>query len=502
MPAPQPSFRPHAALLALSAVLCPLAASAQEAPPAAPPAEAPAPASETPPPPPPSGPGTSELEARIADVDQRARVAERKLEILDEAAAAAKATTPVLAAGERGFNWKSGDGLYVIKVRGVFHADGRQFLDDEALSQRDVFFIRRARPILEATFGDWADFRLMGDFAGAAATLVDGFVDIRPFAWLKLRVGKFRPPISLERVQSAAAILFPERAFPTSLAPNRDVGAMLHGVIGPGILTYEIGVWNGTVDGASTDGDNNHAKDVGGRLFLQPLKFDPYHLLANLGVGISGSTGKQFDAVGNQANPPAPAALLPAFRTSGLQGVTGAPAFFQYPAGIIAKGRRTRISPQGFFYYGAFGLLGEYIQSAQKVDKGGARTTFTHRAWQVQSSVVFGGKPSYEGVTVTNPFDLKKGDLGALEIAARYHELRVDEDALALDATAKVLYVDPARFARKASSIAGQIGWHWSKNLKLTFAYENTRFQGGATAAAGGDRKTEHVLYERVQVAF
>jgi phosphate-selective porin OprO and OprP len=358
------------------------------------------------------------------------------------------------------------------------------------------------RPTLEATFGDWADVKFMPDFAGGVLQVVDAYADIRPFSWLKLRVGKFKGPISLERLQSASAILFPERAFTTLLAPNRDLGVMLHGIIGPGVLSYELAVTNGVIDGGNTDGDTNHAKDFSGRLFLTPLKFDPYNPFANLGLGFAASTGKQFDAIGAQSSPPAPTAQLPTFRTSGLSGVTGAPGFFSYPAGIIARGRRTRLAPQAFYYYGPFGLLAEYVQSAQKVARDANRTTFTHRAWQVSGSVVFGGKPLYEGVTVTSPFNLKKGDLGALELGARYHELHIDEDALSLDAAQKVTWVDPTRAARKASAIGAIVNWHWSKNLKLSFAYENTRFTGGATAAAGGDRPTEHVLSERVQIAF
>ena len=472
-------------------------AQAQDAPaPAAPPAgETPAPETAAPAPAP-----ASDLEARLADVDQRARIAERKLELIDEEAAKAKETAPVVSAGERGFNFASPDKLFLVKIRGTLHADGRQVLEDEALSQRDAFFLRRFRPTVEATFGDWVDVRFMPDLAGGVAQVVDGYADIRPFTFLKLRVGKFKGPISLERLQSASAILFPERGFTTLLAPNRDIGAMLHGVIGPGILTYELAVSNGVVDGGNTDGDTNHAKDLSGRLFLQPLKFDPYNLLANFGVGFAASTGNQFDAVNARATPPAPTALLPSFRSSGLQGITGAPAFFAYANGVIARGRRTRLAPQGYFFYGPFGVLGEYIQSAQEVDRGGTRSTFTHRSWQVTSSVVLGGKPLFEGVTVTAPFNLKKGDLGALELGARYQELRFDGDVFTLDTQNRAQWSDPVRSVRKAAAIGGVLNWHWSRNLKLSFAYENTRFQGGA--AAGSDRATEHVLSERVQIAF
>jgi phosphate-selective porin OprO/OprP len=38
------------------------------------------------------------------------------------------------------------------------------------------------------------------------------------------RAGQYKAPVGLERLQSASAIVFLERAFPTELAPNRDRG--------------------------------------------------------------------------------------------------------------------------------------------------------------------------------------------------------------------------------------------------------------------------------------
>lgn len=62
---------------------------------------------------------------QIEEVDQRARIVERRLEILEEEAARQKEAAPVIAAGEPGFNWKRADGAFLIKVRGPIHADGR-----------------------------------------------------------------------------------------------------------------------------------------------------------------------------------------------------------------------------------------------------------------------------------------------------------------------------------------------------------------------------------------
>jgi phosphate-selective porin OprO/OprP len=444
---------------------------------------------------------SADLESRIQDIDQRARIAERKLEILEEAAAAAKTTTPVLVAGERGFNWSSADKAFVVKVRGYVHTDAREYLDDPELKNRDTFLIRRARPVLEATFFDVADFRLMPDFGGGTAVLYDAYIDLRPFPWLKLRAGKFKPPVGLERLQSATAIIFPERALPTNLVPNRDVGVQLHGVLGPAVATYELGLFNGVVDAGNGDVDNNYAKDFVGRLFLTPFKFDPYNLLANLGVGVSGTWGNErglpatFDTTG--ATPRRTAASvpgLPNYRSAGQQ------TFFTYllnddaiDSTVVGRGKHRRLSPQGYFYYGGLGLLGEYALSNQHVVKGSASATLTHKAWQALASYVFGGKNAFEGVTVIAPFEPSKGTWGALELAARYNALLLDEDTFPT-------YANPNRSASKARAWGAVANWHWSRNIKLTLAFEQTHYEGGA--ASGADRNTENTLFQRFQAAF
>ena len=41
--------------------------------------------------------------------------------------------------------------------------------------------------------------------------------------------------------------------------------------------------------------------------------------------------------------------------------------FFRYNVSAVANGNRYLISPQAYYYVGPFGLLGEYVQTAQDV---------------------------------------------------------------------------------------------------------------------------------------
>jgi phosphate-selective porin OprO/OprP len=174
-----------------------------------------------------------ELLKRLEEQDQKILVLERKLEITDEAAAAAKETTPVVSAGPKGFSLRSADGKNQIRFRGTLHLDGR-YLEGVDTTSIDTFVATRVRPTIEGTFGGIYDFKFMPDFAGGRSVIVDAYVAARFNPAAVVTVGKFKPPVGLERLQSSADIRFIERGLPTNLVPNRDLGVQLSGDVGGG----------------------------------------------------------------------------------------------------------------------------------------------------------------------------------------------------------------------------------------------------------------------------
>jgi phosphate-selective porin OprO/OprP len=384
------------------------------------------------------------------------------------------------AAGRDGFTWKSADGAFVLKLRGYVQLDGR-FFDGAAAS--DTFLVRRARPILEGTAFQIFDFRVMPDFGGGVTLLQDGYVEARFLPALRLRAGKFKPPVGLERLQSATDLLFVERGMPTNLVPNRDVGVQLAGDVANARLQYAVGLFNGVPDGGSGDSDNNDAKDVAARVFTQPFAGGG-GVAADLGFGVAVSFGDQTGAVA--------APNLPSFRTAGQL------VFFSYrsdgtAAGTsVADGGRTRVSPQAFFYRGHLGILAEYVQSKQEVRRGSTRAELTNHAWQTSISWVLGGKASYRGVAPAKPFAGPGSGPGAFELAARYSRLEVDKDAFPT-------FASPASAAREAPGLGLGVNWWANRNARLMVSFEKTTFDGGASA---GDRPDEKVLLTRFQVGF
>ena len=306
-----------------------------------------------------------------------------------------------------------------LRFRGLVQTDGRFFLSDSAFPVTNNFFVRRARPILEVMVGKYLEFRLQPDFGQGTTVLFDAYSDVKVSPAFAVRVGKFKPPVDLERLQSASDIVFAERALATNLAPNRDIGLQLSGEISGGVLAWQAGVFNGVPDLGNGDGDVSDAKDFAGRVFIQPFKTGS---LAGLGVGIAGTTGLER---GTTAAP-----ALASYRTPGQQ------TWFRYtsstttPASnVFADGRRSRLAPQAYFYTGPLGLHGEYIQSWQTVSRATFATVkLKHTAWQTTGSVFLTGeKNSWRSATPKKPFDPKAGTFGALELAARYSELAIDD---------------------------------------------------------------------------
>jgi phosphate-selective porin OprO/OprP len=427
------------------------------------------------------------VEERLDELDQKVRVLDRKSELDKEAAAEKAKTTSSVTSGKDGFSIKSADGAYVLKLRGYTQFDGRFYQEDEQRPANDTFLLRRIRPIIEGTIFKIFDFRIMPDFAQGQTVLFDGYLEGRFSPAFRVRAGKFKPPIGLERLQSATDTLFIERAFPTALVPNRDLGIQLSGDLAGGGVTWAAGYFNGVPDAGNLDLDVEDRKDAAARLFFTPFARtgNTGGPLKGLGFGVAGSQGQQRGTL--------TAPGLAAYRTPGQQ------TFFSYRTDgtatgtVIAAGDRIRLSPQAYLYAGPFGLLTEYVTSSQEVRRGDVIADLENKAWQVAASwVIAGGEPSFRAVAPKQPFDPASHTWGAFELVARVSGLEVDDDAFPL-------FANPASAASSAESMGLGFNWYLNRNLRVALNYEVTEFEGGA---ATGDREDEKVLLSRFQISF
>jgi len=443
---------------------------------------------------------------RLEETEQRLKVLERKLELQQEAATTAAASAPVVRASPTRFALQSSDGANSVRLRGVLHIDGRHFEGDGSPATANTWLLRRVRPIVEGTFANLYDFRFTPDFGGGKSIVQDAYVTARFKPWAAVTVGKFKVPVGLERIQSANDTRFVERAFPTLLVPNRDIGVQLGGDVAGGVFNYNVSYTNGVNDGGSSDGNatpdsENDAKgDVSARVFFQPFLNSDSFALRGLGLGVGGT---YVNSTGSATN-----ALLPTYKTPGQA------TFFSYrgntaatgtaPAvnnGTFADGQRLRWSPQFYYYVSNFGVQGEYAVVSQDVTRTNGATTrsdsLDHKAWQLQFSWLLTGEDeTFKSVVPGSNFEIGKPGRGAWELMARVQELSLDDATFAGGANS---FANPATAARKAKSAGIGINWYLNPNVKWSFDYELTRFDGGA---ATGDRPDEKAYLTRIGLAF
>jgi phosphate-selective porin OprO and OprP len=452
-----------------------------------------------------SPPSQAELLQRLEEAEQRLKVLERKLELQNEATVAATAAAPQVRATGTRFSIGTPDGSSFVRLRGLLHVDGRHFEGDGSPATSNTWLLRRVRPIVEGTFANIYDFRFTPDFAQGRTVIQDAYITARFQPWAAVTVGKFKVPIGLERIQSAQDLRFIERGLPTSLVPNRDIGVQLGGEVSGGLFSYNVSYTNGVTDGGSSesnatpDVENDAKGDVSARVFFQPFLNSESFALRGLGFGIGGT---YVDSTGSASN-----TLLPAYRTPGqatfftYRATTAASGTTPAVSGTFADGERLRWSPQFYYYYNSFGLLGEYAVVSQDVSRAvGAVTnsaTLDNKAWQLQFSwLLTGEEQTFRSPNPANPFQVGKPGWGAWEVVARVHELSIDDDAFTGGAAS---FANPQTSARKAKAAGIGLNWYLNQNVKWQLDYELTRFDGGAV---DGDRPDEKAYFTRVGLAF
>ena len=478
----------------------------------------------------------------VAKLKTKVNTLERKLEVQEEVNTAAFKKLPIFDGGENGFKITSSNKEHQLRIGTSIQTDYRNFLGDNPPAWiagstaatgwyggvgPDSIFLRQARIILEGYVFNDIYFKLMPDFAQTSSTtnlIPDAFVDFAYQPKASLLVGKYKPSIGLERLQGDANTVFLERAFPTNLAPNRDMGLQLHGAFAkpgyntekaPGpidsknFFTYQVGITNGTGDsgniamnGALPNTANQFAnnKEFDGRIFAQPFQHSGYDWLEGFGIGVSGSfSNPDHLTLTAQKTPLGQSTFVDYTQVNG-----------QTRGTITSNGNANRIYPQAYWYKGPFGLMGEYVASTQTLNatsntRGNNNLTQTNTASHVQFSYVVTGEDNqFEGVKPIRKFDPGKGTWGALQLAARWSQLNVDNDSFKL--------LDPTKSASEATEFTVGANWFLNKYSLIRFDYENVWFTGGAgtpgattngvTSYNIANRPSEQVLSTRFQLAF
>ena len=169
-----------------------------------------------------------------------------------------------------GFFLQSPDRSCQLRITGQLQADYRGFLDPVDSSSTansavagspttgspDTFLIRRARLGIEATVGNYYEFRLLPDFAGTTVSksITDAYMNIHYWDSFQFEIGKFKQPFSYEDLIQDRYVPTMERSMMDQLCPQRDEGAMIHGErLLCGRFDYAVAVSNGDPNDSTID---------------------------------------------------------------------------------------------------------------------------------------------------------------------------------------------------------------------------------------------------------
>jgi phosphate-selective porin OprO/OprP len=420
-----------------------------------------------------------QLRQRLDELEQAQKIAGRQKEIADEDATAKAKNAATVTADTSGFTIRANSGDFVLKVGADIQIDNRSPFGEGSTGLSDSILLRRVRPTFSGTVYKYVDYFIRPDFGGGQTTIYDAYAELKYFSRFKLRAGKFKPPVGLERLQSDDDTSFSERGLPTLLVPSRDIGFQFSGDLVKGRANYAIGVFNGVPDNSLSDTAPSTHRDYAARIFLTPFAPDNESPLRGLGFGIGGSSGS-VDGQG-----------LPNYKTFGQN------SFLPFASGVTEAGHRTRLAPQAYYYAGPFGLETEYTLTQEGLQKSGVRTNIGFRAWQVETSYILTGeRKSFTSPTPKRSFDPSHGGWGAWEVAVRAGEFSADQ-ALYADGLAS-----PTNAARVVRERVATVNWYLNRLFKISANYGNTSFGGGGAAARGGNRPEEKVVILRFQINF
>jgi phosphate-selective porin OprO and OprP len=298
------------------------------------------------------------------------------------------------------------------------HVDMRA-LDSEPEVAPDEFDLRRFRISLEGRIYDDLEYEVDASALDKENPWRDVFLNYRKFRTAEIRGGKFKIPFGLDQLTSEFSNNFIERSLiGTQIAPGRDKGVMVHGRVAGDRLRY-LGGW------FLHDGDNMlFLEDLGQNEFLEEPPVDntiagrveltPWEptrgLLRRLQFGVNFTRGTVDDGL------------------FGMRGRTVREYTFFDP--MYVSGERIRLGVDALWTPGPFSVSAEYNRLTDQRNGQGIGDVdlpdVIAQGWYLAGTWAVTGERKAGGIEPRNP--IFQGGSGALELVARFDELRFSSD--------------------------------------------------------------------------
>ena len=312
-----------------------------------------------------------------------------------------KGSVPKIQKGE--FSWQP---------LGRIHLDAGSISDDKVDHSNGAEF-RRARLGMKGKVAKDFGYKAVVDFANEGVAIKDMYMNYTGIDKTEVRVGHFKPGYSLEDMTSSNDITFIERASVVgSFGTSENLGA---GIIRNGEnWIAQAGVFN---DDAGVSSSDDEMWSVAGRLAGTPVKTDNglVHIGASAAYREPDQANDTFDLDSTAEN-----------RIQRVDSVSS----------VITDGESlTVVGLEAAAASGPFSVQGEYI-IADIENTGGQdpmyQGAYAQAAWTLtgESRSYSNKKGAFGGIKPARPLDPSKGDWGAVELAARYSHLDLNDNGL------------------------------------------------------------------------
>ncbi len=366
---------------------------------------------------------------------------------------------------------RSEDGSFETFLTGYTQLDFRGYQSGN--HPPNTFLIRRARLALEGKIARFYDFKLEGDFADTAGTLLrDAYVRVHRIEELQFTAGQFKEPFSQEELRSDAVQDFVERSLVNNLAPSRSPGIMFSGVLKKGAFEYQLGAFNGK--GLLANNVNGTPEGVV-RLRFAPWKNSKESWFKGLAFGGSYALGRTSNGLS-------------------VRGQTESRSFVFFTPDTIS-GPVTRANGELTWVIGPAAVRVEYDQTNQArtaLGPGGRNLPgVVAKGYVAQVTYLLTGENKSDSGIVTprsNLFGDSKNSsgIGAWELKFRYSNLQI------ADSTAK---------SNRAESIYFGPNWYLNRFVRYVLDFGIERYGDPARSPRPGSNNF-FVVLSRVQLAF
>lgn len=381
-------------------------------------------------------------------------------------AALAALAVPGTALADAGFSLDRGAWLRLgegrkaptLTLDGRLHADYAQYTED-ATPLADGFLLRRLRPGLTLSWGDWRG-KVEYEFAKRSPGLRAAWIEYDGFKRTRLRAGNQPVPFGLEASGSSNDAPFMERSTASvALAPGNLVGLM--------VRKWDDR-WNVSIGGYANDIADDEQRGLDGQGLILRMVGQPYapkRTRFQLGVSVEARAASGAGELRYRSRPESNvdgSRLVDTGRVDGVDALITAAAEAAWQRGSVWLG-------------------GEYI-SAKVVRRDLGSLTFG--GWQATGSwFITGEKRDFTASTGAFGGVKPKRRWGALELKVRASELDLEDGTFS--------------GGRERNEAAGLNYWY-SENIRVLAEYIRIHAQPGADGVV----QDPTVIQLRVQVAL